>query len=154
GHPATPGLSQPTRAQPTRSDKTENMPEWFVGRIAARRPAGAELTELDIDVAGTPLADEHRHPGQYGVLSLGGVGQGFFAIASPPDGHPNLLEFLIKDGSALADALRHAPLGSSIRISKPMGTGFPLAEALGRNVILVATGSGISPIRSVIETIR
>ena len=130
------------------------MAEWFEARVAGSRKAGDRLTALDLDVSGTPLAREHVVPGQYGMLSIEGVGQSFFAIASPPAGRPDLLEFLVKEGSALADALIRAPVGASIRVSKPMGTGFPIDKARGKDVVLVATGSGISPIRSLIEVIR
>jgi NAD(P)H-flavin reductase len=130
------------------------MTEWFEGRIAASRPAGDGLTALDVDVSGTPLAREHAVPGQYGMLALEGVGQSFFAIASPPEGEADVLEFLIKKGSGLGDALCAAPVATRVRVSRPMGTGFPLDRARGRDVVLVATGSGISPIRSLIEVIR
>src|SRR5262249_29960363 len=108
---------------------------------------------VDVDVRGTPLARQHAVPGQYGIVAIDGVGQSFFAIASPPEGREDVLEFLVKGGSAVADALKGAEVGAMLRISKPMGTGFPIERARAKDVVLVATGSGISPIRSLIEVI-
>ncbi len=61
---------------------------------------------------------------------------------------------LVKEGSALPNALVHLPLGSRVEVSRPEGRGFPLEQVRGNDLLLFATGSGISPIRSVIESIR
>jgi NAD(P)H-flavin reductase len=60
----------------------------------------------------------------------------------------------VKEGSPLPDALLHLPLGERVEVSRPEGRGFPLKRALGKDLLLFATGSGISPIRSVIESVR
>ena len=44
--------------------------------------------------------------------------------------------------------------GAQVQSRRPEGRGFPLVQARGRNLLLFATGSGISPIRSVIESVR
>jgi NAD(P)H-flavin reductase len=126
----------------------------FEGRIASRRRAAEDLVALVIDVRSTPLADAHVHPGQYVRVGLPGQDHTFFAIARAPDAGRATLELLVKRGSPIADALAGAPIGSAVRVSPPLGRGFPLERARGRDVMLVATGSGISPIRSLIGAIR
>src|SRR5262249_52070314 len=107
-----------------------------------------------LDVAGTPLVGAHLHPGQYVKLAVPGHEGSFFAIASAPEPNGDRFELLIKRGTVLADALADSSVGTSVRVSAPLGKGFPLTEAHNKNVLLVATGSGISPIRSLIGSIR
>jgi NAD(P)H-flavin reductase len=129
------------------------MSDWHQAIVTVNEPAAQGMFHLGLDVKGTPIAGAHRLAGQYVKLSLEGKGEGYFAIASAPgDGHH--FEFLIKRGSPLADALGASRAGDPVKMSAPSGKGFPLERARGRDLLLFATGSGISPIRSVIEEVR
>ncbi len=128
------------------------MSKWSEAKVTAVHPAAEGLTSLELDLRGTPLAGTHRQPGQYVSLALEGVGVGLFAIASAPHADARF-EFLIKGGSPLAEALRQLQPGSKVRVSLPAGKGFPIARAEGKNLLLFATGSGISAIRSVIQSV-
>lgn len=129
------------------------MTEWYPATLVARSPAAEGLTDLTLDVTHTALAATHQHPGQYVHVRLPGHEEALFAIASPP-GATGQWDLLVKEGSGLPHALIHLPLGSDVEVSRPQGRGFPLELARGKDVLLFATGSGISPIRSVIESIR
>lgn len=128
------------------------MADWHEAKVVANTRAADGLFHLTLDVEGTPLAAAHTAAGQYVKLSLEGQGEGTFAIASPPGGAR--FEFLIKEGPGLPGALKEAKAGSGVRVTAPTGKGFPLERARGRDVLLFATGSGISAIRSAIEVIR
>jgi NAD(P)H-flavin reductase len=129
------------------------MSDWHQAKIVAHEPAADGLFHVTVDVAGTPLAGAHKLPGQYVKLSIEGVGESYFAIASAP-GAGNRFELLLKRGSALSDAVDALRPGAEVKISAPSGKGFPLEQARGKNLLLFATGSGISPIRSVVALIR
>jgi sulfhydrogenase subunit gamma (sulfur reductase) len=129
------------------------MTQWHPVTLVSRAPSADGLTDLTIDLSETPLGHAHQHPGQYVRLRLPGHEEGLFALASPPDGSLRW-DLLVKEGSPLTDALVQLPLGSRVDVSPPEGRGFPLKQAHGRDLLLFATGSGISPIRSVIESIR
>jgi NAD(P)H-flavin reductase len=129
------------------------MTQWHPATLVARSPAADGLTDLTLDLSETPLRGAHRHPGQYVHLRLPGHEEGLFALASPPSSSARW-EFLVKEGSPLTDELIHLPLGGRVDVSRPEGRGFPLEQARGKDLLLFATGSGISPIRSVIESIR
>lgn len=130
------------------------MSEWHEVTLAGRQAAGTNLTELELETRGTPVAASYIRPGQFVKVSLPDKGEAFFAIASAPGARGTALELLVKGGAPLADALVALPLGSTVRLTQAQGKGFPLEEARGRRVLLFATGSGISPLRSLIDTLR
>ena len=98
------------------------------------------------------LAAQHTVPGQ--VLKVKTApGEGFFALASAPsvDGS---VELLFKRGGKVADAaLAEAVPGGDLSVTAPFGRGFPIAPALGHDVLLFAAGSGISPIRALLQAL-
>ncbi len=130
------------------------MSDWYEARIVSRQPEASALWAVELDIGGTALEGTHRLPGQYVKVSVEGVGESFFAIASAPDPRGHTFELLIKGGAPLADALMKLPEGAKVKLSAVQGKGFPLDNARGKNVLLFATGSGISPVRSLIETLR
>mmetsp|Transcript_150686 Transcript_150686/g.280986 ORF Transcript_150686/g.280986 Transcript_150686/m.280986 type:complete len:326 (+) Transcript_150686:102-1079(+) len=105
---------------------------------------------------GTP--EGYETPGQYvQIREPGAEKAGFFAIASPPDADP--FEFLIKetpasDWSPGTGWLTGSKKGTALEMSQVMGGGFKVADLLSDvdRVLLFAAGSGISPIRSAIES--
>jgi sulfhydrogenase subunit gamma (sulfur reductase) len=129
------------------------MKDWYPATLAARSLAADGLTDLTLDVSRTPVAQAHLRPGQYTWVRLPGHEEGVFAIASPP-GTPGRWDLLVKAGSPLPEALIQLPLGAVMEVTRPGGRGFPLDQVRGRDLLLFATGSGISAIRSVIESIR
>ncbi len=88
-------------------------------------------------------------PGQYHRLAVGGVGESYFALASSPESAT--FEYLARAGTPVADALVD---GVAVTVSGVMGPGFPLDAARGHNLLMVATGTGIAPIRAVIQWVQ
>jgi NAD(P)H-flavin reductase len=86
-------------------------------------------------------------------VRLGGL-EGIYAIASGPETDGATFELLVKAGSDAADTLAAAPVGTRVEVTAPEGLGFPLARGFGHRLLLFATGSGISAIRSLIQAIR
>ena len=103
------------------------------------------------------LASEYTTPGQFIQAKIAADGKaGFFAIASPPDSNnAGIVELLIKPSGEAAEAICAAPEGATVKVSPVMGKGFPVdrigAESF-KKVYLFATGSGISPIKALIES--
>jgi sulfhydrogenase subunit gamma (sulfur reductase) len=95
-------------------------------------------------------ARAHRRPGQL-VKAHTAAGEGFFALASAPD-PAGAADLLVKRGGRVADAVIAAAVaGGAVALSSPFGDGFPVEEAHGRDVLLFAAGSGIAPIRAVVQ---
>ncbi len=96
------------------------------------------------------LGENHRGPGQV-VKVRTPAGEGYFALASAP-APDRRADLLAKRGGRIADAaVAAAAPGGALELSAPFGKGFPVAEAEGRDVLLFAAGSGIAPIRSLVQ---
>jgi NAD(P)H-flavin reductase len=96
------------------------------------------------------LAAAHQRPGQV-VKVRTPAGEGYFALASAPSpGGP--ADLLVKRGGKVGDAaITLASPGGELEVTAPFGKGFPVEEAVGRDVLLFAAGSGIAPIRSLVQ---
>jgi sulfhydrogenase subunit gamma (sulfur reductase) len=91
-------------------------------------------------------------PGQVAVLRVGEA-QSYFAIASAPE--DDALEFLIKrTGGASGDMggpFYDLSEGDRAELIQLVGRGFPLDANAGRDLIFIAMGTGIAPIRSALR---
>lgn len=106
---------------------------------------------LTLNAAGTAVARDHAHPGQYALVKLGDDVARPFALASPPGDAK--VEFLLKLPDDRAALLYGLAAGERVPVSAPRGPGFPLARAEGRPLWLVGTGSGVAPLKAVVEAL-
>ncbi len=96
---------------------------------------------------------EHM-PGQCAMVSIPGVGEGMFSITSSPT-NKEFMEFSIKKCGKLTDWLHAMEVGQQVAIRGPYGTAFPVeTELKGKDLLFVAGGIGIAPLRSVINYVR
>lgn len=99
------------------------------------------------------FAREHTRPGQIVRLHAPGHKPGLFALGNAPraDGTG---ELLLKRGTPLSDAVIDAAQpGAVVQATAPFGDGFPVDQARGRDVLLFAAGSGITPVRALLQWI-
>ncbi len=93
-------------------------------------------------------------PGQCAMLSIPGVGEAMFSITSSPT-NKDYMEFSIKKCGCLTDWLHQMEPGQQITIRGPYGNGFPVDTAFkGKNLLFIAGGIGLAPLRSVINYVR
>ncbi len=98
-------------------------------------------------------AFEHK-PGQCAMLSVPGVGEAMFSITSSPT-NTEFMEFYIKKCGCVTDWLHAAEIGQEITIRGPYGNAFPVdTELKGQNLLFIAGGIGLAPLRSVINYVR
>ena len=98
-------------------------------------------------------AFEHR-PGQCAMLSIPGVGEAMFSITSSPT-NTEFMEFSIKKCGCLTSWLHACEVGQMVTIRGPYGNGFPVETAFkGKNMLFIAGGIGLAPLRSVINYVR
>ena len=93
-------------------------------------------------------------PGQCAMLSMPGVGEALFSITSSPTNR-DYLEFSIKKCGCVTDWLHGMEPGQQITLRGPYGNGFPVeSDFLGRDLLFIAGGIGLAPLRSVIQYVR
>ena len=96
---------------------------------------------------------EHM-PGQCAMLSIPGVGEAMFSITSSPT-NTEFMEFSIKKCGCLTSWLHQIEVGQQLTVRGPYGNGFPVEGAFkGKNLLFIAGGIGLAPLRSVINYVR
>jgi sulfhydrogenase subunit gamma (sulfur reductase) len=88
-------------------------------------------------------------PGQFIMLSLPGEGEAPFCISSPPS-RPGLLEFCIRKMGSLTETLFSMKENQTLGIRGPYGNGFPMDKLEGKDILIVAGGMGVAPLRSLL----
>ncbi len=93
-------------------------------------------------------------PGQCAMLSIPGVGEALFSITSSPT-NTEFMEFSIKKCGCVTSFLHAIEPGQYVTIRGPYGNGFPVESAFkGKDMLFVAGGIGLAPLRSVINYCR
>ncbi len=91
-------------------------------------------------------------PGTFLTVSVFGLGEAPFTIASAP-GDGAHLELAVAARGSLTQTLHRLRPGDVVGVRGPFGTGFPLDEMAGRDVLLVAGGLGMVILRSLLMTL-
>ena len=90
-------------------------------------------------------------PGQCAMVCVPGVGEAMFSITSSPT-NKEYQEFSIKRCGVLTEYLHSMEVGDQITVRGPYGNNFPVeTELKGKNLLFVAGGIGLAPLRSVIN---
>ncbi len=87
--------------------------------------------------------------GQFGEYSVFGIGEAPFCISSSPTRRDHL-EFALQRVGKVTNALHRLGVGAEIGFRGPYGNGFPLDFLQGKNLVFVAGGIGLAPLRSLI----
>jgi NAD(P)H-flavin reductase len=85
--------------------------------------------------------------GQFVMLEVPGIGEAPFSISSPP-GNRGDFELCVRNVGNLTGFLARAERGLRVGIRGPFGTSFPMEEMHGQNVLLIAGGLGLAPLRA------
>jgi NAD(P)H-flavin reductase len=88
-------------------------------------------------------------PGQFSMLWVFGVGELPISISGDP-AKPNRLVYTVRSVGQATHALVSQPVGNSVGVRGPLGTGWPGEAARGKDVIIVAGGIGLAPLRPLI----
>ena len=98
-------------------------------------------------------AFDHR-PGQCAMLSIPGVGEAMFSITSSPT-NEEYMEFSIKKCGCVTEVLHALEVGAQLTVRGPYGRNFPVEEDFkGKDLLFIAGGIGLAPLRSVINYVR
>ena len=121
------------------------LPRSFVVR-RHRQDTRDTYTLLLEPVDGEPMAFV---PGQFTMMHAFGAGEAPISISGDP-ARADLLEHTIRDVGAVTHALVHAAQGTVLGIRGPLGTGWDVSSGRGGDVVFVAGGIGLAPLRPAI----
>lgn len=88
-------------------------------------------------------------PGQVAVLRVEGEEPAYFAFAGAPDDRD--LEVLVKQKAGASAVIYNMCVGSQIELVRIAGHGFNLETMKGRDLVFVAMGTGVAPLRSALR---
>jgi sulfhydrogenase subunit gamma (sulfur reductase) len=113
-----------------------------------------KMTELEtfFDVK-LPGGRELGHaPGQFVQVSMFGIGEAPISVSSSPL-HKGSFQMVVRRVGSLTEAMHGLKTGDKIGVRGPYGKGFRMEEFEGKDVIVVAGGIGLVPLRSLINTL-
>jgi NAD(P)H-flavin reductase len=93
-----------------------------------------------------------HHPGQFVMVSVLGVGEAPISISCGPR-RDNILEMVIRRIGRLTQVVHNLKVGDELGIRGPYGSGFDLNNFYGKDVLFVAGGLGLVPLRSLITPV-
>ncbi|MBE0511933.1 cytochrome-c3 hydrogenase subunit gamma [Candidatus Bathyarchaeota archaeon] len=106
---------------------------------------------LQAELLDEEFAEEFDYkPGQFMEVSVMGVGEAPISTCSIPT-KKGLIDLCVRNVGRVTNALHHLDVGSLVGIRGPYGNGFPMEEMEGSNLLLVAGGLGVAPLRSVLQ---
>lgn len=121
----------PALAEITRTEQLTKMEKLFEIRLKDGRELG-------------------HQPGQFVEVSLFGVGEAPISVSSSPT-KKGSFELAVRSVGNVTKALHQMNPGFVLGIRGPFGQGFPLKEMKGKDLLFVAGGIGLVPLRSLIN---
>ncbi len=91
--------------------------------------------------------------GQFNMLTAFGVGEVPISISGDPAKAGGGLVHTIRDVGSVSGALARLAPGEAVGVRGPFGVGWPVAEAHGCDVVIMAGGLGLAPLRPVIYSL-
>jgi len=134
----------PTAVRPCESEEAAMVPMPFT--VAAKRRDTEDTWTLELHPrAGSGLAAE---PGQFTMLAAGGCGEVPVSISGGSGG--DALAHTIRAVGLATAAICETPVGGVLGVRGPFGRPWPMEEIEGGDVVVVAGGLGLAPLRPVI----
>jgi sulfite reductase subunit B len=91
-----------------------------------------------------------HQPGQFAEISIPGFGEAPISLSSSPT-RKGGFEMVVRNVGRLTGALHALKDGDKVGIRGPFGTAFPMDKLKGRDLLFVAGGIGLVPMRSAIH---
>jgi sulfhydrogenase subunit gamma (sulfur reductase) len=105
-----------------------------------------KLLRLELEDS-SPL---NHSPGQFVEVSVLGTGEAPISIASSPTRGP-VFELGVRAVGNVTRSLHRLKAGDYLGVRGPFGNGFPAARLTGKDLLFVAGGIGLCPLRSMVQ---
>ncbi|ARF53366.1 FAD/NAD(P)-binding protein [Streptomyces gilvosporeus] len=117
-------------------------------RVAERTDETPDTAEIVLQPVAAPLPP--CAPGQFAMVYAFGVGDIPLSL-SGIDGH--VLTHTVRSVGAVSAALHGLRPGATVGVRGPLGTGWDLPTAAGRDLLIVAGGLGLAPLRPLVTAV-
>jgi NAD(P)H-flavin reductase len=117
-----------------------------IAHVRRRRHDAPDAWTLELEMADGVHFD--YTPGQFNMLTAFGVGEAAISMSGDPASGP--LIHTIRAVGPVSRALTELGPGDPIGVRGPFGVGWPMAPAAGKDVVFVAGGLGLAPLRPAI----
>ena len=88
-------------------------------------------------------------PGQFSMLYVFGVGELPISISGDPE-EPGRLVYTVRSVGKATNALVTKTAGESLGVRGPFGNSWPMTKARGKDIVVIAGGIGLAPLRPAI----
>jgi sulfhydrogenase subunit gamma (sulfur reductase) len=137
-----------TRLTPLKTKKDIHQP--YLAKIIKILPQIKDHLLFRIKFEDTKIASNFSYrPGQFVELSIIGSGEAPVSISSKPN-RRGIIELCVRKIGRVTNALFRLPVNSLVGIRGPYGNGFPIEKLEGNNLLIVAGGLGMAPLRSLL----
>ncbi len=111
-----------------------------------------QLTEMEkyLELKINQTCEFDFNPGQFIQLSIFGIGEAPISISSSPF-NKNTIGICVRRVGDVTNAIHKLETGSLLGIRGPLGHGFPVEEMKGKDLVFIAGGLGLAPLRSLIN---
>ncbi|MET4701674.1 NAD(P)H-flavin reductase [Constrictibacter sp. MBR-5] len=121
-------------------------------RVRAIRQENAESATIELDPSALPYGLLGASPGQFNMLYVFGVGESAISVTGDCDEPRSILHTFRAVGPVTA-AMRRLEPGQTLGLRGPFGTGWPMRAAEGADLVLIAGGIGLAPLRPVVHAV-
>jgi anaerobic sulfite reductase subunit B len=136
-------MAAPAEKLAAPSDPMAPVPHRVVGVVAET----SDVVTMTLE----PVVDELAaiRPGQFVMVWAFGVGEIPISVSGVADG--GVVTLTVRAVGAVSDAIVATRRGDLLGLRGPYGTAWPIAVAIGCDVLVVAGGLGLAPLRTAID---
>ncbi|MEX2578755.1 MAG: FAD/NAD(P)-binding protein [Verrucomicrobiales bacterium] len=119
-------------------------------RVAYRRDETEDVFTLGLEPVENDTPRPPFAPGQFNMLYAFGAGESAISISGDPGSEGGCLVHTVRRAGVVTSALSRLRPGEQIGVRGPFGKPWPLDEMRGRDLVFVAGGIGLAPLRPAI----
>jgi NAD(P)H-flavin reductase len=136
----------------TRPEPVCGMESWIPAsaRILKIKQENFNTSTITVEFVDEYIRSAYRFlPGQFNMIYAPGVGEAAISISSNPH-QTNTLDHTIRVVGTVTKAIGRMKPGDIVGIRGPFGRGWPLDRLKGQDVVILAGGIGLAPLRPVV----
>ena len=120
-------------------------------RVARVRRELPDVRTLELEAADDAGPVRFR-PGQFTMVYVFGIGEVPLSISGDP-AKPDVLVHTVRSVGTITRSICAAKKGDVLGVRGPYGEGWPIQAARGRDVVIMAGGLGLAPLRPLVQAV-